>query len=291
MNYFNENEAVIFENVFRELGITRKTKRFWDYMFENHLVPEYLTDDNSSNGSFSAVEVAVKQIKLAQEYKENISGYALEKMFKKVFPKDVFCSVMDNLIQLGSERALACLIKANSFQVNYDLGEKLLGYFNINELYEMGVTNETLLNKHISDFDKKLFYKLGFKGLSARFIESQIVDMEALDMSDIKTNCRPNISIDESPLYENGGCCLEETHTNGASIYIPYGIWSDIFSAIKKSTKCMNNEIQSLKESARKLDVEDVTCQTVKSNLEIDIENLEKQKLLLENFSFLKSLI
>lgn len=57
------------------------------------------------------------------------------------------------------------------------------------------------------------------------------------NMKDINIDKRPNIGVEDMVNYENGGLCIDEMHKNGVSVYIPYGIYGDIFNAISLSLR------------------------------------------------------
>lgn len=297
MNYFKETPAniqeTIFDNAFKALKIRKKTKRVWDYIFESSLVPGYFTLDNASNGSKPVMEVYLKQLEFARKYGEEFKISTLEKMFKRNFDKKTFVDNLDNAMKLLPKDILKMLIKANSRYIDYNLGKKILSCLNINDLYEVDAVTEDLVEENISSFDTSLFYKIGFhENLSADFIEKYTQEIELLNMHDEEEiNYRKNISVQESYVYENSGCCLEETYSNGASVYIPYGVWCDIFGAIEKSTRYMEKEIDEMSNTLREIDssmnsikFHESLIEDIKNNM----ETLKKQKILLESFSNLK---
>lgn len=212
----------------------------------------------------------------------------VEEIILQEIKQDKSGEKLDKLVNLYSKDRLKKVIEANKYIVSNELSEKLIKYFDINELYKMSIANEKLIKEHINDLNKELFYEMGFKNLSADFINDYTMNMELLDMSNIEVDRRPNIGSDKSPLYLNAGCCLGQKYYNGVDIYIPYGLWCDIFEAIEISTRCISNEIYSLNNSISKLDsideIDDSARQTLKTNLEFDLEKLKKHKMILDNF-------
>lgn len=63
-----------------------------------------------------------------------------------------------------------------------------------------------------------------------------------VNMKDTSVDNRPNIGIQDMENYENGGLCVEELHTNGVSVYIPYGVYDAVFDAMSKGIKAMSND-------------------------------------------------
>lgn len=307
MNYFNEiNQDLIIENILKELNLTRKTKKFWEYLFENVLLPPVMTSIHFDNETCCKTLIFFNQARLAKKYNEPIkSSTYFKKMLKEIVLNEIRQNTLEKnvhkivnissteLLKESLEYCVESLPYNYSYIGSYELINELLHYFTINELFKMNFVNEKALEENIHDFDKELFYRFGFKSLSTDFIIKHTEDMELLDISDTDVRLRHNIGIDKSPIYLNGGCCLENKHPNGADIYIPYGIWNDLFKAINISEKCLSKHIHELKRQIDDLknscEINDKYQQNLINSIELDIEELKKRRLLLQNFSSIGS--
>lgn len=289
MNYFNELEHRIFKNTLDELKLSKKNKKFWDYLFTNHLVPEYIIVSNAHLGNNPEINVLLNQVKLAEKYGETISERVIKDMLRRHIDQDIFPDILTEFIKIGNKKYLSYIIQKNSSQISFQEGNKLLKIFDINELYELGVSDEELLSTMKDYLDKELFLKLGFReNLSTKFINSIRCEMESVNMADTPIDKRPNIGINKSPLYQNAGCCIENTHTNGVSIYIPYGIYTDLFNSINTSIHSIRDSIDSLRKTILNLDNTDGKYNSLKESLTYQLYILEKQELLLSDFSGLQ---
>ena len=67
---------------------------------------------------------------------------------------------------------------------------------------------------------------------------------ELIKMKSIPMDERKNIGIEEMKEYDFGGLTIESLEKNGALVYIPYGVYVDIFRAIKKSITLIKKEIK-----------------------------------------------
>lgn len=59
-------------------------------------------------------------------------------------------------------------------------------------------------------------------------------------MKDLPLESRPNIGREESNEYEYAGLCVESLECNGALVYIPYGIWCEVFNAMNRGANALN---------------------------------------------------
>ena len=66
-------------------------------------------------------------------------------------------------------------------------------------------------------------------------------------MKDFPIKDRPNIGVDKMQDFDFGGLCVESTHPNGALVYVPYGIWFDIFDTLERSMYLMVHMHSKLK--------------------------------------------
>lgn len=67
------------------------------------------------------------------------------------------------------------------------------------------------------------------------------------NMKNIPMHKRPNIGIDRISEFENGGLCIESKEVNGVLMYVPYGIWCDLFGLIDSSSMMIVNRIDNLR--------------------------------------------
>jgi hypothetical protein len=74
-------------------------------------------------------------------------------------------------------------------------------------------------------------------------IESNFENEELIDMKCIPISERPNIGIEDMVKYKNGGLTVESREKNGALVYIPYGIYVDLFNAIDTGVNAINGLI------------------------------------------------
>ena len=111
------------------------------------------------------------------------------------------------------------------------------------------------------------------------------------NMKDINIDKRPNIGVEDMFNYENGGLCIDEMHTNGVSVYIPYGIYGDIFNAIEDSLK----GLKAKRDDNRKLILEysKISSSSIEAKYLVDVlegtnAELDKSIDVLESIVYLK---
>lgn len=103
------------------------------------------------------------------------------------------------------------------------------------------------------------------------------------NMKDISIHKRPNIGVDKMKDYENGGLCIDSMERNGLHLYIPYGVWNDLFKAMQVSTNVMHNRIREL----RGLITEGEEMQKQFPQYKNIVENFREQVRLLEEQIFI----
>lgn len=153
------------------------------------------------------------------------------------------------------------------------------------------IIHEQLIIENIKQFDKNLVREKYGEKLSIGFIEEYILPyIEPLNIKDTDVNRRDNIGVAESYFYENSGCCVEEMHLNGVSVYVPYGIWVDLFNSIDMSLRCMSNQKYELNKVLKELGKKEQSTEVevVKRNILSQIEDLKKCELMLGGFAELK---
>lgn len=104
---------------------------------------------------------------------------------------------------------------------------------------------------------------------------------------------RPNVGMKDLENYENGGFLVESTHSNGALVYIPYGLWVDLFHAIEAGEFALQTQSSDLIATIHALETsEDMQQQpdianAVIRNLQTTLAKKEQQTALLSYFSAL----
>lgn len=112
-------------------------------------------------------------------------------------------------------------------------------------------------------------------------IKSLESDNEKLiNMKMIPISSRENIGVENMGKYEFGGLAVESLEANGVLMYIPYGIYVDIFRAIERGIISIGKEIDSLEDTKNGLSGE--YAGVLRENLMFQIKELEKQKNILE---------
>lgn len=111
------------------------------------------------------------------------------------------------------------------------------------------------------------------------------------NMKNISVDSRPNIGVEKMSEYENGGLCIEKEHVNGVSVYIPYGVFNDIFTAIDLGAKFIGNGISENKRIMQDLSSNEAigNNDALITNLKINTEELQKYKDILEQISPLQN--
>lgn len=105
-----------------------------------------------------------------------------------------------------------------------------------------------------------------------------------IDMKSIPIDKRPNIGFNHLDEYINGGLTVESQHSNGALIYIPYGIYTDIFRAMESGMFYIGKEIDNLKTMLKTLyNVENKElAEKLKQDTNHKIKELEKYHKIFE---------
>lgn len=113
--------------------------------------------------------------------------------------------------------------------------------------------------------------------------ESLNEDEELIDMKSIQIDERPSIGIQDMKKYKNGGLTVASQEDNGTLIYIPNGIYYDLFRAIAIGARLIRNEIYDIKDLKEKR----VSCKEHAKELQEEdeymIEQLTKYASMLEN--------
>lgn len=78
-------------------------------------------------------------------------------------------------------------------------------------------------------------------------------EKELIDMKSIPIDRRDNIGVQDMDNYINGGLTVESKEVNGALVYVPYGIWCNIFNAIDTGTILYKQEIEEIERLKNKL--------------------------------------
>lgn len=112
--------------------------------------------------------------------------------------------------------------------------------------------------------------------------ETKLIDMKSIGISN-----RPNIGVQDMDKYINGGLMVESLETNGVLVYIPYGIYCDIFRAIDSSVLSMKREIRSYEEELKSLSThtEDKLIKATKNNHKHAIDELKEKVSILESIA------
>lgn len=113
---------------------------------------------------------------------------------------------------------------------------------------------------------------------------------DLIDMKSIPIDKRPNIGIQDMNKYKNGGLTVESFESNGALVYIPYGIYVDLFNAIDNGTVCIKHKIADLQKHKRNMSKLE-NQESLKSIIECDdfiIEALKKDMSILSSIYPLK---
>jgi len=76
---------------------------------------------------------------------------------------------------------------------------------------------------------------------------------ELIDMKSIPIDERPNIGVQDMDKYKNGGLTVESLEANGALVYIPYGIYVDIFHSIDNGSIAIKQKIEDIKEFQKEM--------------------------------------
>lgn len=103
------------------------------------------------------------------------------------------------------------------------------------------------------------------------------------NMKDISVDSRHNIGVEDMVNYKNGGLCIDEMHTNGVSIYVPYGLYNDIFKALGVSVRSLEKQYsENIETIATYKDSESVEAKYLVDVLENTNESLMKSINILE---------
>lgn len=163
MNYFNEiNHDLIIENVLEELDLTKKSKEFWEYLFENVLLPPLMTSIHFDNETYCKTKIFFNQLRLAKKYNEPItSSNYFQKMLNEIVLNEIKQNTLEENINKIANMVSTELLKEalqysrkslpynHSYLGSYELIKELLNYFSINELFELNIVNEKALEENI----------------------------------------------------------------------------------------------------------------------------------------------
>lgn len=100
------------------------------------------------------------------------------------------------------------------------------------------------------------------------------------NMKDISIHKRPNIGVEDMGNYENGGLCIDSMERNGLHLYVPYGVWCDLFNAMDVGTRVMHDRIRELKKlihEGEEMQEKFPQYKTFYKSFKEQIEMLEKQ--------------
>lgn len=139
--------------------------------------------------------------------------------------------------------------------------------------YEL-LTMSKLLNFSLDDFQAFSEPSEGLKQMSALPIEK-----------------RPNIGVSEMEAYEHGGLCVESTHQNGALVYVPYGIWVNVFEAMQVGANALRSEMSTLEQELQdvKEKPDPATWEPIVRIMEERLQKLMQNQAILEQISPLVS--
>lgn len=80
------------------------------------------------------------------------------------------------------------------------------------------------------------------------------------NMKDIPMHKRPNVGVDTMCNFENGELCVESKEVNGVLMYVPYGVWCELFYVLDECGVMLALKKDKLKEFAK--DTENMKCKT-----------------------------
>jgi len=103
---------------------------------------------------------------------------------------------------------------------------------------------------------------------------------------------RDEVGVKDMENYEFGGVELDETLTNGAQVYIPYGIWVDTFKAMEAGSIAISRLNEQDRKTIKEYEnSEDKASKHLVQVLQQQIKEREKHQYVLDKITPIVELV
>lgn len=231
-----------------KLSLKNKTKTFWNKFLNEFLLHWEVLDKSLKEVDNSLhIDIILNQFSEIKKSNIELPNSYIDSFLSTWYSSEITNSFLDIFLERKDTKTVQKIIRKKSSSIFPNKLNDIISLVGINEAFKCHIVDDNLLRTHLSDFDKSLIVKYGQGKCSYDYLLEILGEDEEnyVDLKDISPDRRDNVGPDCMVGYKNSGVFIEENKSNGALMYIPYGLTTYFAKALS------NMNLLAIKEKDR----------------------------------------